>query len=120
MRITSSTGSSRWHQCEWPDLELIISAVTGQWAVVTIAGPNARMLLQEMESDIDFSPQALPHMSIATGTFLGIVPARVQRVSFTGEMSFEINVPALHCRGVIEALMNAGGRPYRVRLAPRH
>ena len=98
----------KWHQCEWPDLDLIISPVTGQWAVATVAGPNARILLQEMESDIDFSAEALPHMSIATGTFLG-VPARVQRVSFTGEMSFEINVPAVHCQSVMEALMKAGG-----------
>ena len=47
-------------------------------------------------------------MSIATGTLLG-VPARVQRVSFTGEMSFEVNVPAIHCQRVIEALMKASG-----------
>jgi sarcosine oxidase subunit alpha len=98
----------KWHQCEWPDLDLIISPVTGQWGVATIAGPNARILLQEMESDIDFSAEVLPHMGIATGTFLG-VPARVQRVSFTGEMSFEINVPAEHCQDVIESLMDAGG-----------
>ena len=98
----------KWHQCEWPELEVIISPVTSQWAVATIAGPNARILLQGLDSDIDFSAEALPHMSIATGTFLG-EPARVQRVSFTGEMSFEINVPAVHCQRVMEALMKAGG-----------
>ena len=97
-----------WHQCEWPDLALIISPVTGQWAVTTIAGPNSRVLLQEIESDIDFSAEALPHMSVATGTFLG-VPTRVQRVSFSGEMSFEINVPAIQSQSVMEAMMNAGG-----------
>jgi sarcosine oxidase subunit alpha len=97
-----------WQQCEWPDLDLIISPVTGQWAVVTVAGPNARQLLQEIESDIDFSAQALPHMAFATGTFLGI-PSRVQRVSFTGEMSFEINVPAEHCRHLMETVMKTGG-----------
>ncbi len=47
-------------------------------------------------------------MSVATGTFLG-VPARVQRVSFSGELSFEINVPAIQSQSVMEALMNAGG-----------
>jgi len=98
----------QWHQCEWPDLDLIISPVTGQWAVATVAGPNSRILLQEIESDIDFSAEALPHMSVATGTFLG-VPARVQRVSFSGEMSFEISVPAIHGQSVMEALMDAGG-----------
>ena len=98
----------RWHQCEWPGLDLIISPVTSQWAVATVAGPESRTLLQEIESDIDFSADALPHMSIAMGTFLG-VEARVQRVSFTGEMSFEISVPANHGQRVMEALMTAGG-----------
>jgi sarcosine oxidase subunit alpha len=97
-----------WHQCEWPDLELIISPVTSQWAVATVAGPNSRNLLQEMESDIDFLAEALPHMAVATGTFLGLA-ARVQRVSFSGEMSFEISVPAIHGQTVMEALMSAGG-----------
>jgi sarcosine oxidase subunit alpha len=102
-----------WHQCEWPDLDLIISPVTSQWAVATIAGPDSRTLLQGIESDIDFSAEALPHMSVATGTFLG-VEARVQRVSFSGEMSFEISVPAIHGQSVMQALMNAG----RDRIAP--
>ncbi len=97
-----------WHQCEWPDLDVIISPVTSQWGVTTIAGPNARLLLQELESDIDFSAEALPHMSVTQGTLLG-VPARVQRVSFTGEMSFEINVPAMQMKNVIEALMKIEG-----------
>ncbi|MEE8307620.1 MAG: glycine cleavage T C-terminal barrel domain-containing protein, partial [Gammaproteobacteria bacterium] len=112
---TTSAGADRmndwlekWHQCEWTDLDVIISPVTTQWAVATIAGPNARVIMQALESDIDFSPQALPHMSVSTGKFLG-VPARVQRVSFTGEMSFEISVPANHSQEVLEALMNAGG-----------
>jgi len=97
-----------WHQCEWPDLDLIISVVTSQWAVATVAGPESRNLLQEMESDIDFSPEALPHMAVASGTFLGF-EARVQRVSFSGEMSFEVSVPARHGQSVMEALMSAGG-----------
>lgn len=97
-----------WHQCEWPDLELIISPVTSQWGVTTIAGPNARALLQELKSDIDFSAQALPHMAIVTGTLLGL-PARVQRVSFTGELSFEVNVPARQTQRLIDALVNLDG-----------
>ncbi len=97
-----------WHQCEWPGLDLIISAVTSQWAVIAIAGPYSRTLLQGLESDIDFSKEALPHMAVATGTFLG-EPTRVQRVSFSGEMSFEISVPALQCQRIMQALMDAGG-----------
>ncbi len=114
--VSTTTGNAdritdwleEWHQCEWPDLDLILSPVTGQWAVITIAGPNSRILLQGIESDIDFSAETLPHMAVATGTFLG-VPARVQRVSFTGELSFEISVPALQSQSVMEALMSTGG-----------
>jgi len=114
--VSTTTGNAdritdwleEWHQGEWPDLDLIIAPVTSQWAVTTIAGPNSRTLLQGIESEIDFSAEALPHMSVTAGTFLS-VPARVQRVSFSGEMSFEISVPAIHSRGVMEAFMNAGG-----------
>ena len=97
-----------WHQCEWPDLDVIIETVTSQWGVATIAGPNARILLQGIESNIDFTAEAMSHMTIVTGRLLG-VEARVQRVSYTGEMSFEINVPASHTPGVMEALMNLDG-----------
>ncbi len=93
-----------WHQCEWPHLELLISPVTSQWAVITIAGPDSRYILQSIDSDIDFSAESLPHMSLSTGVFAG-VDARVQRVSFSGEMSFEISVAAKHGQTVIEHLL---------------
>ena len=97
-----------WHQCEWPDLDLVMMPVTSQWVVATVAGPESRTLLQEMESDIDFSADALPHMAAAAGTFLG-VDTRVQRVSFTGEMSFELSVPADQGQRVMAAILDAGG-----------
>jgi len=102
-----------WHQCEWPDLDLIISPVTSQWAVATVAGPDSRSLLQEMPSSIDFSAEALPHMSVTAGEFMGL-EARVQRVSFSGEMSYEISVPAIYGQRILEALKIAGGN----RIAP--
>ncbi len=112
---TTAAGADRisawleeWHQCEWPHLELIISPVTSQWAVITLAGPGSRELLQSVDSDIDFSVGALPHMALTTGTILGI-EARIQRVSFTGEMSFEISIPALHSQTLIEHFFEIGG-----------
>ncbi len=96
-----------WHQCEWSELRLVLSPVTTQWGVLTIAGPRARELLAGLASDIDFSAQAFPHMTIRSGHLAGI-PARVQRVSFSGEVSFEVSVPACSVRGLWDACMRAG------------
>lgn len=81
-----------WLQCEWVDLDVIVEPVTTQWSVVMVAGPNARTLLERLGSDIDFSAAAFPHMTARAGT-LGGVPLRVMRVSFTGELSYEVSVP---------------------------
>ncbi len=83
----------RWLQCEWPELNVLVDDVTTQWANFTLAGPRARQLLQQLETAIDLSPSALPHMSAACGQLAGM-PARVVRVSFSGECSFEVNVPS--------------------------
>ena len=96
-----------WHQCEWPDLELVIAPVTAQWAVLTLAGPNAAALLGELECDIDLSGDAMPHMSIRTGTLAGW-PARIQRVSFSGEASYEVGIPADRAEALLEILAAKG------------
>lgn len=96
-----------WHQCERPDLDLIISPVTTQWGVVTVAGPKARTLLERLDSNIDFSAFALPHMTLAVGSLLGHA-VRVQRVSFSGESSFEISLPADRTKSVLETLQEEG------------
>ncbi|WP_374440311.1 2Fe-2S iron-sulfur cluster-binding protein [Stella sp.] len=97
---TTSGGAQRmaetfeeWLQCEWVDLDVFVTPVTQQWGVVNLAGPRARDLLAAAGSDIAFDGVAFPHMSIREGQVAGI-PARVARVSFTGECSFEIAVPA--------------------------
>ena len=111
---TTSGGAERiamwmdeWHQCEWPGLKLVIAPVTTQWAVLTLAGPRARGLLASIDSDIDFSAGAFPHLSFRMGRLAGS-PARVQRVSFSGEASFEVSVPALRGESLWEAFMAAG------------
>ncbi len=82
-----------WLQCEWPDLDVMIEDVTGQWATVTAAGPQSRALLQTLGADIDLSDDALPHMTFRDGR-IGETPCRIARVSFTGERSYEVSVPA--------------------------
>ncbi|MBV8915428.1 MAG: sarcosine oxidase subunit alpha, partial [Acetobacteraceae bacterium] len=80
-------------QTEWPDLRVWLASVTEQWAVLAVQGPKARAVLAPFVDDIDLAPEAMPHMSVRTG-HIGKVPIRLFRVSFTGELGFEINVPS--------------------------
>ena len=113
---TTSGGAPRvyanmqdYRQTEWPDLDVWLTSITEQWAVIALNGPNVRRLLQSLISDIDLSPGAFPHMSVRTGSIFDI-PIRLFRVSFTGELGFEINIPAGYANMVWEKLMAAGAR----------
>ncbi len=113
--MTTTTGGAAgvlawlemWLQTEWLDLKVHLTSVTEHWATVAVAGPRARELLSALTSDIDLSAKAFPFMSMRAGTVAG-VPARVFRISFTGELSFEINVPASYGMAVWNAVMMAG------------
>lgn len=94
-------------QTEWPDLKVSLTSTTEQWAVVALNGPNARKLIEPMVEGLDLSDEAFPHMSVAECTFLG-VPARLFRMSFTGELGFEINVPSRYGLALWKALYEAG------------
>jgi sarcosine oxidase subunit alpha len=95
-------------QTEWPDLEVYLTSVTEQFATMTLSGPNARRLLAEV-CDGDLSSEALPHMAYTPAKVAG-VPARIFRISFTGELSYEVNVPASFGMAVWQTLMTAGER----------
>ncbi len=94
-------------QTEWPDLDVWLTSTTEQWAVIALQGPLARKLLEPLVAGIDLAGDAFPHMAIREGTVCG-VPARLFRVSFTGELGFEINVPAAYGRALWERLMTDG------------
>jgi sarcosine oxidase subunit alpha len=96
-----------WLQCEWPDLDVFLTSVTTHWATLMLAGPRAREVLAAAGTDIDTSREGSPFMTVREGHVAGI-PARIFRVSFTGELSFEINVPARYGLSLWEALMKAG------------
>ena len=114
--MTTTTGNAArvmdwmesWLQCEWPDLPVILTSVTAQWATVAVSGPNARALLARVAEDIDLDGEAFPHMAVRTGRVAGL-PARVFRVSYTGELSYEVNVPASTGLALWQALLAAGG-----------
>jgi sarcosine oxidase subunit alpha len=99
-------------QTEWPRLDAWLTSTTDQWAVVAVQGPQARATLQPLIESIDISPSAMPHMSVREGRVCGI-PSRLFRVSFTGELGFEINVPARHGQEVWEAV-HAAGKPHGI------
>ncbi len=124
---TTSGGASRiahwleeWRQCEWADLNVFVSPMTTQWATIAVAGPRARDLLERFESDIAIDGKSLPHMSLAEGTFAGVA-ARLYRVSFSGELGYEINVPARYGAALWRELLRAGGdlgvTPYGIETA---
>jgi len=94
-------------QTEWPDLDVWLTSTTEQWAVIAVQGPNARKVLEPLVEGIDLAKEAMPHMSVREGRICG-VPTRLFRVSFTGELGFEVNVPAGYGRMVWEAIFAAG------------
>ena len=113
--MTTTTGGAarvmtwleQWHQTEWPDLDVYLTSVTDHWATAAVVGPKSRQVLAKLCKDIDLSPSAFKFMDWREGTVAG-VPARVFRISFSGELAFEVNVDASYGHHVWEALMDAG------------
>ena len=96
-----------WLQTEWPDLEVFLTSVTDHWATISLCGPRSRRILGELCSEIDLSAAAFPFMAVREGKVAG-VQARIFRISFTGELTYEINVNANFGRHVWEEVMEAG------------
>jgi sarcosine oxidase subunit alpha len=113
--VTTTSGNAgrvgqwleEWHQCEWPKLRVAIVPVTESWATLSLAGPRARQVLAKVAPDISLATEAFPHLAMREATNLGS-PARIYRVSFSGELTYEINVPSDHGHALWEALMDAG------------
>ena len=113
--MTTTTGGAAgvlewlelYHQTEWPEMEVYFNTVTDHWATMTLSGPNSRKLLAELTDDIDLSSDNFKFMDWKAGTVAG-VPARVFRISFTGELSFEVNVQANYGMYVWEKLFEVG------------
>ena len=94
-------------QTDWPELKVHMVSVTTQWAGVAIAGPNSRKLLQKIFTDIDLTKENFPFMSFIQGQITGI-PIRIFSVSFTGELSYEINIPSRYGLYLWELLIEKG------------
>jgi sarcosine oxidase subunit alpha len=96
-----------WLQTEWPTLRVYVTPVTEQWAQFAVAGPEARKVLERLGGDIDFSASAFPFMSMREGTLAGC-PVRVYRISFSGELSYEVAAPANFGRGLWDVIIKSG------------
>jgi sarcosine oxidase subunit alpha len=94
-------------QTEWPGLEVYLTSITEQYAVIAVQGPQSREMLAPLVEGLDLGGQAFPHMSVHSGSMCG-VPCRLFRVSFTGELGYEINVPADYGQPLWEVLMERG------------
>jgi heterotetrameric sarcosine oxidase alpha subunit len=98
-------------QCLWPDMDVHLISATEQWAQFAVAGPNARALLQEIvDPDCDISNEGFPYMACGEVTVCGGTSARLFRISFSGELAYEIAVPARYGDALVRALMSAGER----------
>lgn len=96
-------------QCLWPDLDVQLISTTEAWAQYAVAGPNARKLLQKIvDKEFDISNEAFPFMACGEITVCGGTRARLFRISFSGELAFEIAVPTRYGDSMIRALMEAG------------
>jgi len=96
-------------QCLWPELDVHLISITDGWAQLAVAGPNARKLLQKIiDPDHDISNEAFPFMACGELTVCGGITVRLFRISFSGELAFEISVPARYGDSLTRALMAAG------------
>jgi sarcosine oxidase, subunit alpha len=115
--ITATTGNAgavldwfeEWLQTEWPDLELFCTSLTEEFANATLVGPKSREVLSALAPRLDLA--SFPFMAMRETDVAGI-PARIFRVSFSGELSYEINVPSAAGLRLWEKLIETGATPY--------
>jgi sarcosine oxidase subunit alpha len=111
---TTSSGAGRvaawfeeWRQCEWLGVRVVVVPVTDQWTTIALTGQHARAILQRIKPECDVSNEAFPHLSFRATKLFGS-EARIYRVSFSGELTYEINVPLHKGRELWAALLEEG------------
>ena len=96
------------HQALFPDLDVTYVSVTEQWAQMAVAGPKARPTLQKLMDGLVMTDESVPYMAALEVSIMGGIPARLFRLSFSGEHAYELAVPADYGSMVARAVMQAG------------
>jgi heterotetrameric sarcosine oxidase alpha subunit len=106
------------HQALWPDLDVQYVSVTEQWAQMAVAGSKSRTTLQKIVDGVTLNDETFPYLAAKEITILGGIPARLFRISFSGEHAYELAVPADYGNMAARAIMQAGAEfdivPYGV------
>ncbi|MEY4882600.1 MAG: hypothetical protein RIS34_454 [Pseudomonadota bacterium] len=103
-------------QVVWPELRVTVASVSDQWAAMSVAGPQVREVLCAAFPEVDFSNEAIPHMGlvdVALGGALAGVNIRIIRLTFSGEMAYEVYAPTHHGQLIWDHLL-VQGRPWNL------
>ena len=114
--LTTTTGGAaavldwmeRWLQTEWPELEVYLTSLTDHYSTIAVAGPNSRKLLEKLGCGTPLDRERFAFMAIKPAVLAGM-RVTLLRVSFSGELAFEINIDSRHALDMWRALMQAGG-----------
>ncbi|MGO4604071.1 FAD-dependent oxidoreductase [Terrabacter sp. 2YAF2] len=97
-----------WSQTEWPELDVVCTSVTEQWSTIAVVGPRSRDVIARMAPDLDVSREGFGFMEFRETVLASGIPARICRITFSGELAFEINVPTWYGLRVWEDVAEAG------------
>jgi sarcosine oxidase subunit alpha len=114
--MTTTTGGAatvldwleEWLQTEWPELDVYCTSVTEQWSTIAVVGPRSREVIARLAPGLDVSNEAFPFMTLRETTLASGVPARICRISFSGELAFEVNVSGWYGLAVWQQIYAAG------------
>jgi len=113
--LTTTTGGAAavlswlesWLQTEWPELDVFLTSLTDHYSTIAVVGPNSRRALQKIGCSIDLDAESFPFMNVKDAE-LGGYPVQLFRVSFSGELAFEINIDSRYALDMWNTVMDAG------------
>ena len=113
--LTTTTGGAAhvlswlelWLQTEWPELEVHLTSLSDHYSTIAVAGPHSRKVIEKLDCDVDLGKDSFPFMTLKPAT-LAAIPVQLFRVSFSGELAFEINIDSNYALQMWQAVIAAG------------